>query len=78
MSCALRVLRKAKSLIKEVTANSVLTFNAKVAGKVPLEQDPDKKKKKPEGPDKGESSKGESSSKAVVPKANKSQEESHI
>ena len=32
----------------------------------------------PEGTDKGESSKGESSSKAVVPDANKSQEESHI
>ena len=46
MSCALRALRKAKSLIKEVTANSVLTFNAKVAGKVPLERDPDKKKRK--------------------------------
>ena len=32
----------------------------------------------PEGTDKGESSKGESSRKAVVPDANKSQEESHI
>ena len=56
MSCALRALRKAKSLIKEVTANSVLTFNAKVAGKVPLERDPDKKKKVAENSEKGEAS----------------------
>ncbi|CAG5122704.1 unnamed protein product [Candidula unifasciata] len=45
MSCALRALRKAKALIKEVTASGTISFMAKVAGKVPLEKDPDKKKK---------------------------------
>lgn len=45
MSCALRALRKAKALIKEVTALGTISFMAKVAGKVPLEKDPDKKKK---------------------------------
>ncbi|CAL1534910.1 unnamed protein product [Lymnaea stagnalis] len=45
MSCALRALRKAKALIKEVTLAGVLSFMAKVAGKVPLEKDPERKKK---------------------------------
>nr|KAI8737033.1 hypothetical protein BgiMline_026187 [Biomphalaria glabrata] len=44
MSCALRALRKAKALIKEVTTAGVISFLAKVAGKVPLERDPEKKK----------------------------------
>ncbi|KAH9513782.1 hypothetical protein Btru_042133 [Bulinus truncatus] len=44
MSCALRALRKAKALIKEVTTAGVISFMAKVAGKVPLEKDPEKRK----------------------------------
>ncbi|XP_035824089.1 uncharacterized protein LOC101862563 isoform X2 [Aplysia californica] len=49
MSCALRALRRAKSLIKEVSLAGTLTFSAKVAGKVPLEKDPERKKKTSEG-----------------------------
>ncbi|CAG5134508.1 unnamed protein product [Candidula unifasciata] len=44
MSCALRALKKAKALIREVTSLGVISFMARVAGKVPLDKDPDKKK----------------------------------